>query len=293
MPDLKEILEAAGLSLKDFGSSFRCRPTYRNSGNDTSLLINKNGGDWHDFSWGRGGKLPELLKLLGCKTTLEDLEIIPKNYAEEPLESEKSFDPSIVHSLCKDHSYWVGRGVSEATVREFGGGVDYQWKLKNRYVFPVYNGLNKIVGLFGRDLTNNPKVPKYKILGKKKEFRWPLFLNHEIIQKQQAVIIVESPACILKLWSCGIKNTVCLFGVEISPSLVGLLIRYNLKSITIATNNEPDNEGIGNKAAHKIKDKLLNYFDPGNVKIKLPTKKDFAEMSCEEIYQWNKELINA
>lgn len=286
---IREILESSGLKLKDCGNTFRCRPPYRNSGNDTSLLINKEDGSWFDFSWGRGGKFPELLKLLGLKDIdLDGLEIIPKNYAEEPLEGEKTFNPAIIHELCKDHSYWVGRGVTEATVREFGGGVDLQWKLKNRYVFPVFNGHNKIVGLFGRDLTNNPKVPKYKILGRKKEFRWPLFLNHSLIQEKGEAILVESPACVLKLWDCGIRNVVCLFGIEISPSLIGLLIRYNLKSIIIATNNEPDNDSVGNKAAEKIKSALLNYFDPSNVKIKLPTKKDFAEMPCEEIYQWNK-----
>lgn len=286
---IREILESSGLKLKDCGKEFRCRPTYRNSGNDSSLLIRKHDGSWFDFSWGRGGNFAELLKLLGLKdVNLDGLEIAPKNYAEEPLEGEKTFNPAIIHELCKDHSYWVGRGVSEATVREFGGGVDLQWKLKNRYVFPVFNGHNKIVGLFGRDLTNNPKVPKYKILGRKKEFRWPLFLNHSLIQEKGEAILVESPACVLKLWDCGIRNAVCLFGIEISPSLIGLLIRYNLKSIIIATNNEPDNDSVGNKAAEKIKSALLNYFDPSNVKIKLPTKKDFAEMSCEEIYQWNK-----
>ena len=283
--ELKELLESAGLQPKDFGDSYRCKPTYRDSNNSTSLKINKSDGSWHDFSWNRGGKLPELLKLLNKEGLGENFQTPEKNYSEISL-TNKTFDESIVKQLAKDYSYWIDRGISAATIKEFGGGVDLHWKLKNRYVFPVYNGHNKIIGLFGRDITANPKAPKYKILGSKKDFRWPLYLNHEIIQSEREVLLVESPACILKLWDCGVKNAVCLFGVDISSNLINLLVRYNLKSIVIATNNEPDNDNIGNNAAEKIKSKLLEFFDPAAVKIKLPTKKDFAEMSCEEIYTW-------
>lgn len=286
MSEIKEILESAGLVLKDFGTHFRCKAPFRDSTNPTSLSIRKTTGEWHDFGSGTGGQFPDLLKLIGVSGS--DFKPIERNFAEEPLDAEKSFNPAIVKELCKDYSYWVGRGISEATVKEFGGGVDLQWKLKNRYVFPVYNGHKKIVGLFGRDLTGNPKVPKYKILGKKKEFRWPLFLNHSIVQESGTAILVESPACILKLWDAGIKNGVCLFGTEISSSMIGLLIRYNLQNIIIATNNEPDNDAIGNKAAVKIQDALLQWFDKERIKIKLPTKKDFAEMTNSEIEAWNK-----
>lgn len=284
---IKEILTINGYQVKDYGKNFRCRPLYRESGNASSLCIDKESGKWYDFSISKGGSFDELLKLIGDDKT--KLELLPENYSEIPL-TNKTFDESIVKQLAKDYSYWVDRGISAATIKEFGGGVDLHWKLKNRYVFPVYNGHNKIIGFFGRDITANPKVPKYKILGSKKDFRWPLYLNHEIIQMEREVILSESPACVLKTWDCGIKNMVCLFGTDISSNLINLLVRYNLKSIVIATNNEPDNNNIGNNAAEKIKSKLLEFFDPAAVKIKLPTKKDFAEMSCEEIYKWKKKI---
>lgn len=287
--ELKELLESAGLTLRDFGKEYRAKPIYRESNNNTSLAIDKVEGNWHDYSWNRGGKLPELLKLLGKEGLGESFQAAEKNYSEIPL-TDKTFDESIVRQLAKDYSYWIDRGISAATIKEFGGGVDLHWKLKNRYVFPVLNGHKKIIGLFGRDITNNPNIPKYKILGGKKDFRWPLYLNHEIIQSEREVILSESPACVLKAWDCGIKNMVCLFGTDISSNLINLLVRYNLKSIIIATNNEPDNNSIGNNAAKKIKGKLLEFFDPTVVTIKLPTRKDFAEMSCEEIYIWKKEI---
>ena len=286
MAEIKEILESAGLVLKDFGREFRCKCPFRDSRNTTSFSINKVTGAWIDFGTGNGGQFPELLHLLGVKDA--DFTPVERNYAEDPLETEKIFNPAILKELSKDYSYWVGRGISEATVKEFGGGVDLQWKLKNRYVFPVWNGHKKIVGLFGRDLTGNPNVVKYKILGRKKEFRWPLFLNNAIIQESRAAILTESPADVLKFWDCGIKNVICLFGTTISSSMIGLLIRYNLQSIIIATNNEPDNDNIGNKAAVKIQDSLLQYFDRDRIKIKLPTKKDFAVMTAAEIELWNK-----
>ncbi len=284
---MREILISKGYQTKDFGNNLRCRPLYRDSGNDTSLSVDKKTGKWYDFSIGIGGEFSDLLRLIGADSSeIESYKQLHSNYSEEELDFDKHFDPQILAQLSKDYSYWVNRNISTATLKEFGGGVDLHWKLKNRYVFPVYNGHNKIIGLFGRDITNNPKIPKYKILGKKKNFRWPLFLNNSIIQQDRTAILPESPACIFRLWDNGIKNAICLFGTDISPNLINLLVRYNLKSIVIATNNEPDNDNIGNNAAEKIKRKLLEFFDPAAVTIKLPTKKDFAEMTCEEIYTW-------
>jgi hypothetical protein len=38
--------------------------------------------------------------------------------------------------------------------------------------------------------------------------------------------------------------------------------------------------------------KLLNYFDPNDVKICLPTKNDFGEMSKDDFIKWKKKLTD-
>ena len=54
------------------------------------------------------------------------------------------------------HEYWVGRGISEQTLTHFEGGVVYEGKMKNRYVFPIFDYKKNLVGVSGRDLVNDP-----------------------------------------------------------------------------------------------------------------------------------------
>ncbi len=44
---------------------------------------------------------------------------------------------------------------------------------------------------------------------------------------------------------------------------------------------------VGNNAAIKIEKKLHQYFDPSQVEIALPDKKDFGAMTKDEIVLWN------
>lgn len=300
MDNLREILVALGFSPQDNGLEYRCKPIYRDSGNQTSLAIEKATGLWFDFSLGEGGGLPSLVKL-ALKTDSEEtltnfLEF--HHYEAQTFEEErpklnetKIYPDSCLANLIKEPSYWESRGISRATVSLFEGGVATTGKMMNRYIFPVRNGKKQIIGFIGRDIQkiSSKSRPKYKILGKRTEFKWPLLHNNNIIKTQNSVILVESPACVMKLWDCGIKNTICIFGTRCSDAIINFLIRYDIGIIHIATNNEPDNNSIGNQAAEKIKDKLLNFFDSRQIKISLPTLKDFGDMNEQQIKDWQKQ----
>jgi DNA primase len=167
------------------------------------------------------------------------------------------------------------------------GGIAENGKMKNRYVFPIFNSKKEIVGFSGRDVTNNSKI-KWKHLGDKINWCYPSFLNLEEIKSQKEAILVESIGDCLSLWDAGIKNTIVTFGLEISISILNFLLKVDPNKIYISFNNDQEKNNAGNIAAEKGKNKLLRYFDPKQIEIKLPDKKDFGEMSVDEILIWKK-----
>jgi hypothetical protein len=291
-----EILANLGYTLKDFGKEYRARPIYRDSDNDTVLRIYKDSGNWVDFKENISGDFTSLVKLSlkldtqdQAKAWLKDKNFTPtfiKDVRPE-IKSPKTFDKELLLKLKKDHSYWINRNVSEETLNLFLGGVAENGKMKNRYVFPIFNSKKEIVGFSGRDITNKSKI-KWKHLGDKVGWCYPNFLNLEEIKSKREAILIESVGDCLALWDAGVKNTIVTFGLEISISILNLLLKLDPNKIYISFNNDQQKNNAGNDAAEKGKNKLLRYFDPRQIEIKLPNKKDFGEMPLEEIVKWYK-----
>jgi len=290
----KEILIGVGFHPTDNGPELRMRPIYRDSDNNTSLKVDKKTGHWYDFGTNKHGSFPELIQLsLNLSNIDEAREILSSKFSlqaqehqpQKPkFEIQKTFPKEILDNLIKNHSYWISRGISENTVKLFGGGIFDKGRLKSRYCFPIFNEFNQLVGLTGRTLVGSDI--KYKHLGQKSHWLWPLHLNETIIKECKSVILLESPGCVLTLWDAGIKNTLCLFGTKCSVPILNALIRLDLDKIYLSLNNEPDNNNIGNKAAKQIYHQLTRYFDDNDVVEALPLKKDFGEMTKTEILIW-------
>ena len=297
--DILNVLTEIGYSLIDNGRDWRGRPLYRDSGNNTSLSISKQTGRWTDFSACIGGSFEELVRLSLNLNTINDargwlsnkIDLNRLTELSRPiLKQQKIYSNDLLQELLPIHGYWQERGITLKTAEEFGGGLVKSGQMANRYTFPIWNNKEQIVGFIGRDIFHNDgktSRPKYKILGHKSKWVWPAFLNYDILKTNKTVILVESPACVLRCWDMGIKNVLCLFGVKISSDLICFLLKMNFKKIILSTNNELDNNSIGNKAAEEIKQTLMSFFDENQVIINLPIKKDVAEMSDEEIHLWN------
>ena len=168
----------------------------------------------------------------------------------------------------------------------FGGGVVHNGTMANRFVFPIFNSKKQLVGFSGRDVSNNDKRPKWKHLGDKKEWRYPLQVNAKIIQKFKKVFLVESIGDMLSLWDAGVQNTIVTFGLGVSTSIVNLLLIFDPNQVILSFNNDSSKNSAGNEAAEKAKKKLLKYFDPHQVRVCLPSKNDFGDMNKEEISEW-------
>ncbi|MEK6883511.1 MAG: toprim domain-containing protein [Nanoarchaeota archaeon] len=293
--EIKEILNELGYNLKDYGKRYRTKPIYRDSNNATSLSIDKNTGSWYDFSEETGGSFEDLIcKTLNLKTRfsarswLKNKDFCQIKKETKPLiKKQKIFPEEFLKELFPIHNYWIKRGIEEKTINLFKGGICYEGQLNNRYVFPIFNYKKQIVGFSGRDIINSDR-PKWKHLGDVDKWCYPTFLNFDYVWNGKEIILIESIGDMLSLWQAGIKNTLVLFGLNLSNKRFNFLIKSFPKKILISLNNDINNQKSGQKAANKIYSKLEKYFDKNQIVIKLPNKKDFGEMTTEEIIEWKK-----
>jgi hypothetical protein len=157
--NIHQILTSMGYSLKDFGREYRTKPIYRDSDNDTVLRIYKDSGFWVDFKENISGDFNSLVKMSLKLETEEQAKVWLKNNNfqhvvnkdEKPkMKEKKTFDKDLLLKLNKNHDYWINRGVEEQVIKEFQGGIASAGKMKDRYVFPIFNSKNEITGFFAR-----------------------------------------------------------------------------------------------------------------------------------------------
>lgn len=295
---ISEILTSLGYSLNTIGKTFRCRPIYRDSNNNMSLSISKENGRWIDFGTSETGNFEELIKItLGLKTHEQVKEVLtgqfqyvaPVYTVNPQIKQPKKFSRDLLAKLVRNHSYWNNRGISDEVLDLFNGGTSTEGKMKDRYVFPIFDEQSNLIGASGRDLAPHESRPKWKHVGEKSQWIYPMQAKDMIMQERR-VIIVESIGDMLTLWENGIKSVLVAFGIEVGIGLLNALIRLDPEKIFLSFNNEPGNAFIGNLAAEKQRNKLYRYFDEEQIKIALPPKKDFNEMMRPEILQWEREL---
>ena len=303
--EIKEILQSIGYSnISEDTKNFRMKPIYRDSSSNTVLSVRKDTGSFIDFSRNLSGSFNQLIKLsLNFKTEQEALEWIGKNVdgginlnhkEQKPtIKEPKIFSKVCLEKVIADHSYWINRGVSQKTLELFNGGIVKVGKMKDRYIFPIYDYKKNLIGVSGRDMINDPnsKRPKWKHIGDKSQWKYPMQLNNKLLRKKREAIVVESIGDMLALWDAGIQNTVVTFGLQISVSLINYFLRIDAQKIYLSFNNDEGENSAGNQAAKKNHNRLLRYFDPEQIAVALPFKGDFGDMSREQIFEWQSSLI--
>jgi 5S rRNA maturation endonuclease (ribonuclease M5) len=294
--NLVDILRNAGCKPTNHGTYITCAGKYRGGDDPTSVAVYPQTGTVHDFVTSKTMSIEEFLKkTLNLKSQDQLNKILSgtKEYYSSCFAEQDNDDPfnkttkyyssDDMLSLEWDHSYWNGRNISDQTVTAFQGGVCKSGKMENRYVFPIFNSRKKIEGFSGRDITGKSKI-KWKHIGKKSDWAYPLYFSHKYVTEHDEIILVESIGDMLSLWQCGIRNIAITFGTDIGSGLLKAVLRLDPKKIIIATNN--DENQAGQKAAQKIKSKLIEFFDESQIQIYHPTKNDFGEQTSEENLQW-------
>ena len=294
-----EILSEMGYDLLERGNNYRTKPLYRDSDSNDVLSIDKESGVWYDFKEKRGGKFEELVKLSlkqeDCTQTKEWLKtrmeqhtsMIEKKKPE--LKAVKKYPKELLLKLERNHSYWADRNIREETVEIFEGGIANVGQMANRYVFPIFNSQNDLVGFTGRylkDIPDDYNIPKWKHIGSVSYWCYPLKFNLKDIQEKKEIILVESVGDMLALWDADIRHVMVTFGLKISKAITLVLLRMDIQNIIISFNNDSRNNFAGNKAAKEEASKLRFHFDREQIKVMLPNKNDFGEMTRAEILQW-------
>ena len=292
MSDVRDILTDIGYTLTDNGKEYRTRALYRDGDNNSVLRIYKDSGNWKDFKENIAGSLEELVRLTMGLDSIEKAKeyLADKHKFQRPkiervsrLERLRRFDPKILDDSVKDYSYWIDRGVNKKTLQLFEGGVMQEGKMKNRFIFPIFDGRNNLIGITGRDTSGISKI-KWKHLGNTSQWSYPLKQNKNLLIKSKEIILIESVGDMLSLWEAGIRNSIVTFGISLNSHMIALLLKLNPNKIYIAFNN--DSNKAGNKAAREAYKKLVNFFDEDMLEIKLPSKNDFGCMTKKEILEW-------
>jgi len=296
--NIRELLEDLGYTqLTELPKEYRTSALYRSGDNKSALSIKKDTGFWIDYVLGMSGTFPELVKLTLKLESVDEAQqwLKGKNVnftvqAQKPIKqvaAPKIYNNDLLIKLHKDYVYWINRGISKSVLEKFKGGMVYAGKMAGRFVFPIFNGKKQIVGFTGRDTYNNSNRPKWKHIGSTSDWVYPAHLNVKIIQEKKTVILVESIGDCLALYNMGIDYSLVTFGLNLSSAIINFLIKTDVRCIIIALNNDGSLTSPGNKAALKMKEKLSHYFDADKIEIALPDKKDFGEMTVEEIKLWN------
>lgn len=121
--------------------------------------------------------------------------------------------------------------------------------IENRLLIPWKNRFGKVSSFVARALDDDTKpkylFPKTCIVHKKStEF----FNLREARKHSDSLYVVESNASVLTLYSNGIKNCIALSGKDMSQDQYDLLIRSNVKQITLCL----DNDSAGLEGMYKI-----------------------------------------
>lgn len=295
--DIKSVLEKLGYRLSDFGDAWRTSALYRGGDNPTALKIYKNTGVWTDYVDGnKSMPLAALVqKTLGTKdpkivnqyiNTEKSFSFKYNNKTNSKIQMEETYPEESLERLLPHYKFYNAKGISDKTLKFYKCGLATTGAMNNRYVFPIYNDAGKICGFSGRDAANNSGRAKWKHMGRKTNWSYPLYSGanskletFESIDKKKEVILVESIGDSMALFENEYKNNLVTFGLDVSPKLMTTLIMLNPEKIIISTNNDSSSDiNRGLESAVKIFIKLLKYFDIDALTIQPPLKNDFGRM---------------
>lgn len=291
--DIVELLQRANYPIKYNGNYIQCPALYRGGDNPTSVCVYPSDNLVIDFVTGERMNLKQLAgKILGVKDGDNVEEILSKNNfvidnipKVQPIKTQKIFDNKLLLKLIPKYDYFLSRGISEKVLQEFKSGLATNGTLRNRFVFPIFNSKEQIIGFSGRAVIESNL--RWFHCGQKETWVYPAFINHKDIQEKKEIILVEGIGDVLSLFTIGIRNCLSLFGVSLSKKMLKYLISMSPKKIIISVNNDK----AGCLAAEKIKNRLLYVFDEDVVEIRLPIRKDFNDMlieNPESIVYWYK-----
>ena len=299
-----QVLQSLGYPIsQDYGNYIRTQAIYRDGDAQSTLKVFKDSGWCVDFAANDKFPLFELVKrTLGTDNTREVLSYIGGQKVicaapKQKLKMQKTYDPKILERLFPNYSFYNKRGISDATQKLYKCGLASEGKMYQRMVFPIFNDEGTIHGFSGRHINHkeDSAAPKWKHLGERNSWLYPYLTVPECmeaVKQSPEIILVESIGDSMALFENNIKNHLVTFGLDNSAAITSQLLKLDIKTITIATNNDSEKtDNLGNRglnAAINIMMKLSRIFPLEILQIKLPLANDFGDMHQQKIsfYDW-------
>lgn len=152
--------------------------------------------------------------------------------------------------------YFISRGFSPEALKFFGvRDVPRETTgfLRHRSIIPIRDMDGDYVGYIGR-ATRSFVQPKY-IFSKGIRKSDYLYNYHNAVG-MESLFLVEGQGDVWKLWECGVKNAVGLFGKDISAQQRKLLLNSGATRLVVLT----DNDQAGRESKIKIRRDLGRLF---------------------------------
>ena len=304
--EIQEVLSSLGYSLTDKGTYWQTNALFRNGDNKTALQIYKDSGVWRDYV-AQTPPMPfrALLEAhLGTNSNKEIDKYLKSSErgsfykTAEPktkIEMEEVYSLDQLSKLLPHYKFYNNKGVSSPLLKTLKAGLATRGQMYQRFVFPIFNQHGQIHGFAGRDMASNEDRPKWKHIGKKTQWVYPLHIHPQVQEAiaEKGVILVESIGDMLSLMEHGFLNVLVTFGLDVSPQLICALIGLSPPSIVLALNNDKEHEvNRGLVGCCKNFLKLLSHFDPEFIKICLPIQNDFGDMDSEDFEVWRGKIKN-
>lgn len=190
-----------------------------------------------------------------------------------------NIQPQITRVDTSDGSpYFESRGFKTKTLNHFGvkDCNDNRSAMRHRSIIPIYYGGSE-VGYIARS-TKDWLQPKYLFSSgiKKTDYLYNYDEAIETSRLTKCIFLVEGQGDVWKLWECGVKNVVGLFGKDISNKQRSLLLESGATTLIVLT----DNDQAGRESKIKIKREIGRLF-----KLVFPKMhtKDLGAMPIETI----------
>ena len=132
------------------------------------------------------------------------------------------FDSLPRHLKGKGYTFEEMMQAGVVGVGESGNYYDFYG---GRVIFPIFNGLNEVVGFSGRDISNNPEKAKYKntpqtLLFNKSGLIYGYNFLRELKKKREldSIILVEGQMDVIACHQAGINNAIGCLGTALTPN---------------------------------------------------------------------------
>ena len=152
-----------------------------------------------------------------------------------------NIQPQIERVETSDGSpYFESRGFSRKTLSHFNvrDCNNNKSPMRHRSIIPIYSGGSEI-GYIARS-TKDWLQPKYLFSSgiKKTDYLYNYDGAIEAVKESKCIFLVEGQGDVWKLWECGVKNAVGLFGKDISNKQRSLLLKSGATTLVILTDND-------------------------------------------------------